>query len=89
MFVSPQIFNRNLIWYGAIFATILSVSRSLIADEFQIFDPEGAMRHITHYTHYMPKHWRGAENTDRVRTEFEALFQVCLPPEPAFVQQSV
>jgi autophagy-related protein 9 len=34
------------------------------------------MRHISRHTHYMPKHWRGAENTETVRSEFEALFQV-------------
>lgn len=45
-------------------------------EEYQTFDPEGVMRHITRHTHYMPKHWRGAENTESVRSEFEALFQV-------------
>lgn len=72
-----QIFNRNLFWHTAVLAAIIQVSRSLIAEEFQNFDPEGVMRQIAYHTHYMPKHWRGAENSDRVRREFEALFQVC------------
>jgi autophagy-related protein 9 len=73
--VEGHIGNRNLIWYTAISATILSLSRSLVMEEYQIFDPEGVMRHISRHTHYMPKHWRGAENTETVRSEFEALFQ--------------
>ncbi|KAL3686025.1 hypothetical protein R1sor_004047 [Riccia sorocarpa] len=73
--LQAHIFNRNLFWHTAVLAAIIQVSRSLIAEEFQIFDPEGVMRQIAYHTHYMPKHWRGAENTDRVRKEFEALFQ--------------
>ncbi|OAE25942.1 hypothetical protein AXG93_1712s1200 [Marchantia polymorpha subsp. ruderalis] len=73
--LQAHIFNRNLFWHTAVLAAIIQVSRSLIAEEFQNFDPEGVMRQIAYHTHYMPKHWRGAENSDRVRREFEALFQ--------------
>ncbi|XP_024386902.1 autophagy-related protein 9 [Physcomitrium patens] len=67
--------KHNLIWYTAFFAAILLVSRSLITEDYQVFDPVGVMRQITSHTHYMPKHWRGAENTDKVRIEFEGLFK--------------
>jgi autophagy-related protein 9 len=71
-----QLFDRNLFWYAAIFGTILAVSRSLITEEYTVFDPEAVMQYTARYTHYMPKHWRGKANTDSVRAEFEALFQV-------------
>ncbi|KAG0627007.1 hypothetical protein M758_2G167400 [Ceratodon purpureus] len=67
--------KHNLIWYTAFFATVLMVSRSLITEDYQVFDPVGVMRQITSHTHYMPKHWRGAENTETVRLEFEGLFK--------------
>lgn len=31
---------------------------------------------VVQQTHYMPKRWRGRENSDSVRVEFETLFQV-------------
>lgn len=45
-------------------------------EDYQVFDPVGVMRQISSHTHYMPKHWRGAENTETVRLEFEGLFKV-------------
>lgn len=45
-------------------------------EEYQVFDPRGVMQQVTKQTHYMPKHWRGAENTEAVRAEFEGHFQV-------------
>lgn len=67
--------RHNLIWYTALFATVLMISRSLIMEDYQVFDPVGVMRQIANHTHYMPKHWRGAENTETVRLEFEGLFK--------------
>lgn len=75
-FAFGQIGRHNLIWYTACFATVLMITRSLIMEDYQIFDPVGLMRHISSITHYMPKHWRGAENTEIVRLEFEGLFKV-------------
>lgn len=65
-----------MIWYTACFATVLMISRSLILEDYQIFDPVGVMQQISSHTHYMPKHWRGAEKTETVRLEFEGLFKV-------------
>eukprot|EP01018_Ginkgo_biloba_P034498 Gb_31273 [translate_table: standard] len=73
--LEAHLFGRNLLWYAAIFGTVTAISRAAITDEFQVFDPEGAMSLVAQHTHYMPKSWRGAENSDYVRTEFEALFQ--------------
>lgn len=74
--MNGQIFGRNLFWYAAVFGTITAISRAAISDELLVLDPEGAMSMVVQYTHYMPKTWRGKENTERIRTEFEALFQV-------------
>ncbi|KAM7259508.1 hypothetical protein ACFE04_015249 [Oxalis oulophora] len=70
-----HIFGRNLLWYTAVFGTITAISRAAIADELLVLDAEGAMSMVVQHSHYMPKKWRGKENTETVRTEFETLFQ--------------
>lgn len=71
-----QIFGRNLFWYAAVFGTITALSRAAVMDELPVLDPQGAMSLVVQHTHYMPKRWRGKENTEAVRMEFETLFQV-------------
>ncbi|KAG5608583.1 hypothetical protein H5410_019864 [Solanum commersonii] len=71
-----HIFGRNLFWYAAVFGTITAISRAAITDELLVLDPQGAMSLVVQHTHFMPKRWRGKENTEAVRTEFETLFQV-------------
>ena len=73
---SFQIFGRNLFWYAAVFGTITAISRAAITDDHLVLDPQGAMSLVFQHTHYMPKSWRGRENSDIVRIEFETLFQV-------------
>lgn len=70
-----HIFGRNLFWYAAVFGTITAISRAAVPDELLVLDPEGAMSMVVQHTHYMPKRWRGKENTEIVRIEFETLFQ--------------
>ncbi|EXC31937.1 hypothetical protein L484_009787 [Morus notabilis] len=70
-----HIFGRNLFWYAAVFGTITAISRAAVTDELLVLDPEGAMSMVVQHTHYMPKTWRGKENTEMVRIEFETLFQ--------------
>ncbi|KAF8394290.1 hypothetical protein HHK36_020496 [Tetracentron sinense] len=70
-----HIYGRNLFWYAAVFGTVTALSRAAVTDELQVHDPEGAMSLVVQHTHYMPKRWRGRENTDMVRIEFETLFQ--------------
>lgn len=47
-----------------------------MSDELLVLDPHGTMSLTVQQTHYMPKKWRGKENTEFVRVEFETLFQV-------------
>ncbi|KAL2922256.1 Autophagy-related protein 9 [Bienertia sinuspersici] len=70
-----HIFGRNLFWYAAVFGTITAVSRAAVTDELLVLDPEGTMSLVVQHTHYMRKRWRGKENTEMVRMEFETLFQ--------------
>uniref|UniRef100_A0A7N0UXA4 Autophagy-related protein 9 n=1 Tax=Kalanchoe fedtschenkoi TaxID=63787 RepID=A0A7N0UXA4_KALFE len=70
-----HIFGRNLFWYAAVFGTITAISRAAIVDELLVLDPEGTMSLVVQHTHYMPKRWRHKVNTERVRMEFETLFQ--------------
>ncbi|XVF21605.1 hypothetical protein REPUB_Repub12eG0104400 [Reevesia pubescens] len=70
-----HIFGRNLFWYAAVFGTITAISRAAVTDELLVLDPEGAMSMVVQHTHYMPKRWRGKENTEIVRIEFETQFQ--------------
>ncbi|KAJ3678624.1 hypothetical protein LUZ60_002427 [Juncus effusus] len=70
-----HIFGRNLIWYAAVFGTVTAVSRAAVSDDPQVLDSEGAMSLTVQQTHYMPKRWRGKENSEMVFKEFESLFQ--------------
>ncbi|XP_043704370.1 autophagy-related protein 9-like [Telopea speciosissima] len=70
-----QIYGRNLFWYAAVFGTVTAISRAMVTNELQVLDPQGAMSLVVQHTHYMPKRWRGKENIDMVRMEFETLFQ--------------
>lgn len=93
-----QIFGRNLIWYAAVFGAITAISRSAVTDELLVHDPEGEMSLVVQHTHYMPRRWRGKENTEKVRMEFETLFKVVmlisflyffLPHSPAVVSNNL
>ncbi|XP_021770199.1 autophagy-related protein 9-like [Chenopodium quinoa] len=70
-----HIFGRNLFWYVAVFGAITHISRDAVTDELLVLDPEGTMSLVVQHTHHMPKRWRGKENTETVRMEFETLFQ--------------
>lgn len=70
-----HIFGRTLFWYAAVLGTVTALSRTLVKDELPVRDPQGAMSLVVQHTHYMPKRWRGKENTKSVRMEFETLFQ--------------
>ncbi|KAJ0647361.1 hypothetical protein HanOQP8_Chr15g0558831 [Helianthus annuus] len=70
-----HIFGRNLFWYAAVFGAITAIGRALVSDELLVLDPHGTMSLTVQHTHYMPKKWRGKENTEFVRVEFETLFQ--------------
>ena len=71
--LETHLFGRNLFWYADVFGTVTTINRAAISDEFLAFDPERSIALVAQHTHYMPKSWRGAENSEKVRSEFESL----------------
>ncbi|KAG0484342.1 hypothetical protein HPP92_008421 [Vanilla planifolia] len=70
-----HLYGRNLFWYAAIFGAFTALGRSIMSEELEVLDPEGMMASVVQHTHYFPKRWRGRENSNAVRAEFETLFQ--------------
>lgn len=68
--------DRNLLWYIAMLSAILAIARSFVpTPEDRVFNPNGVMRKMVAFTHYMPRHWRGRCHTYDVRDEFLEMFQ--------------
>jgi hypothetical protein len=80
--------GRKIVWYAAIFGTVLAVSRALITEEHKVFCPEAAMADVVKHTHYFPRHWRNRCHLKAVQAEFEELFQV-KPPRRSFISRPV
>ncbi|KAN0001003.1 hypothetical protein ACTFIZ_001440 [Dictyostelium cf. discoideum] len=70
-----QIFDRTPIWYIGILGTIVAITRSLIVDENQVFQPAKHMARTVQNTHYLPMSWVGKTHTHKVRDEFLVLFE--------------
>jgi len=68
--------DRNLLWYIAMMSAVLAIARAFVpTPEESVFNPNGVMRKMVAFTHYMPRHWRGRCHTYDVRDEFLDLFQ--------------
>jgi hypothetical protein len=67
--------GRKIVWYAAIFGTVLAVSRALITEEHKVFCPEAAMEAVVKHTHHFPRHWRNRCHLKAVQAEFEQLFK--------------
>ena len=61
--ITPE---KTVFFYLGIFGTIMAVSRGMIPDQTESFDPELLLRGVVEYTHYMPNEWRGKLHTDEV-----------------------
>lgn len=76
--LEATLFGRNLVWYAAILATILAISRAVAAsamDSVISFDPETRLEEVAVHTYYFPKRWRGRAHVAQTRTEINSLFQ--------------
>mmetsp|Transcript_9788 Transcript_9788/g.16809 ORF Transcript_9788/g.16809 Transcript_9788/m.16809 type:complete len:717 (+) Transcript_9788:381-2531(+) len=73
--LEAHIHGRKLVWYAAIFATILAVCRALITEEHKVFAPEVAMKEVVKHTHYFPRKWRNRCHHMDVQSDFEQLYQ--------------
>lgn len=64
--VQPDLFvhfditpHRNVLFYIGVFGAILAVSRALVPDDQQVFEPDILLRTVIEYTHYCPENWKG------------------------------
>jgi autophagy-related protein 9 len=58
--------DKTVFFYLGLFGTIMAVSRGMIPDQTEIFDPESLLREVVEHTHYMPNEWRDKLHTDEV-----------------------
>ncbi|KAI8603618.1 APG9-domain-containing protein [Dissophora ornata] len=67
--------EKTVFFYLGLFGTIMAVSRGMIPDQIESFDPELLLRGVVEHTHYMPNEWRDKLHTDEVRKLFALLFE--------------
>jgi autophagy-related protein 9 len=68
--------DRDVLWITAVLGTMLATSRSLMAGENTVFEPNVIMSRIVAHTHYLPKHWRDAAHKEEVQREFNSFFSL-------------
>jgi autophagy-related protein 9 len=68
--------DRTVLFYLGVFGAIWAVTRGMVSEETQVFDPEFAMRSVVHYTRYMPAHWEERLHSFEVKKEFSELFKM-------------
>jgi autophagy-related protein 9 len=67
--------DRTLLFYMGMVTALSSLSKSFVrSPEESIYDPNGVMKKVVEFTHYMPKRWEGKCNTYEVRNEFLTMF---------------
>jgi autophagy-related protein 9 len=72
--VDPDLFlhfdissQRNVLFYIGVFGAITAVSRGLVPDEQQVFEPDVLLRGVIEHTHYLPEQWKGRFHSAEVR----------------------
>ncbi|KAK0764596.1 hypothetical protein N5P37_002062 [Trichoderma harzianum] len=68
--------DRTALFYLGIFGGIWAITRGMVSEETQVFDPEYALRNVVEYTHYMPDHWQGRLHSFEVKQEFSELYKM-------------
>lgn len=58
--------HRTVLFYITLFGTILAVTRGMIPEDNQVFNPELLLRAVVHYTHYLPEEWKGKLHSQQV-----------------------
>ncbi|KAI9100417.1 autophagy protein Apg9-domain-containing protein [Phlyctochytrium arcticum] len=67
--------GRSAFFYIGIFGTVLAVSRGMVPDENEVFDPARLLRLVIEQTHYLPQEWRDKLHTEATRQQFSVLFE--------------
>lgn len=73
LYITPQ---YNVLFFITVFTAILAVSRGLVPDEQQTFEPEVLLQGVVERTHYLPEHWKGRFHSTEVHAEFGSLYQL-------------
>ncbi|KAI8977112.1 autophagy protein Apg9-domain-containing protein [Mycotypha africana] len=66
--------NGTVLFYLGVTGTLFAVTRGMIPDENQVFEPEKLLRKVVEHTHYLPVDWKHKLHTDEVRGEFCKMF---------------
>jgi autophagy-related protein 9 len=70
-----QIYNRNLLWYGAYLSAMMTIFRMMMADkDYLEKDHDSLMKDIAKYTKYYPDRWKGKKNYKLAIKEFHDLY---------------
>lgn len=79
--IDPELFlgfeispDRTVLFYLGLFGTIVAISRSMVPEETQIFDPEAGLTEVIEYTHYSPAEWSGRFHSHQTKVEFCKLY---------------
>ncbi|KAH7325131.1 autophagy protein Apg9-domain-containing protein [Stachybotrys elegans] len=68
--------DRTVLFYLGIFGAVWAMTRGMVSEETQVFNPEYALRNVIEYTHYMPDHWKGRLHSAEVKQEFSELYKM-------------
>ncbi|KAJ4493420.1 putative transmembrane protein [Lentinula lateritia] len=66
--------HRTVVFYLALFGSVLAVARGMIPEDNRVFDPEMLMTEVINYTHYMPDEWKAHLHSKKVHQDFGELF---------------
>ncbi|KAI7898327.1 autophagy protein Apg9-domain-containing protein [Cokeromyces recurvatus] len=66
--------NGTVLFYLGLTGTLFAITRNMIPDENQVFEPENVLRKVIEHTHHLPPEWKHKLHTDQVRAEFCKLF---------------
>ncbi|CAI5489922.1 unnamed protein product [Closterium sp. Naga37s-1] len=82
--LEAQLFGRGLVWYAAILGAVLAAARPVAQADRAAgsVDPRGALLRAARHTHFLPARWRSKAHTQRVRDEFQTLYQCGSPSSP-------
>ncbi|KAF9580646.1 autophagy protein atg9 [Lunasporangiospora selenospora] len=67
--------EKTVFFYLGVFGTIMAVSRGMIPNQTEKFDPVLLLEDVVKLTHYMPSEWQDKLHTDEVRKQFALLFE--------------
>ncbi|PHH63568.1 hypothetical protein CDD82_1884 [Ophiocordyceps australis] len=68
--------DRTVLFYLGIFGGVWAITRGMVSEESNVFNPEWALRQVIQYTHYVPDHWRGRLHSFEVKREFSDLYKM-------------